>query len=153
MNRFIAFTLEKPENNSLPYLDVLVTKENCHFSHKLFAKPLHSGCCLPFDAFVPDSRKKCLITSEIKRARRNTSDPNKGDSENIVKKRLQRNGYPQKFINRTIDNIKETKPKLNYTPFIKVPFLSDRQRWQVLRLLRWTGMQEEVRVHVEFTTE
>ena len=152
VNRFITFTLEEPENDSLPYLDVLVTKENHDFSFKLFTKPLHSGCCLPFDAFVPNSRKKCLITSEVKRARRNTSNPNKADSEHIIKERLQRNGYPPQFINRTIENIRETtEPRPNFTSFVKVPFISNRQRRQVPRLLRQTGMHEEVRV--VFTTE
>ena len=56
----INFTHEIEKNNSLAFLDVLVTREN-PFGTSLYRKPTFSGLYSNFKSFMPDSYKKGLI--------------------------------------------------------------------------------------------
>jgi hypothetical protein len=67
VNSCIQFTLEKPADNKIPFLDTLVHLEDGRFQLELFIKPTHSGTCLTFDSHAPLSRKKSLVISEESR--------------------------------------------------------------------------------------
>jgi hypothetical protein len=151
-NSYIKFTLELPTNNILPFLDTSVHKVNLHFEFDLYIKSTHSGTCLPFNSFVPLSRKKCLIISEYNRVKRNTSVSNFNTAWNKINSIFLANGYPQLFIDKTIKSMSTTnKPKSDYVSFIKVPYLSEQQLFAIKRLLRTTGMSDKIRLI--FTTE
>ena len=61
------FTHEIEKNNSLAFLDVLVTRENT-FCTSLYCKPTFSGLYSNFKSFMPDSYKKGLIFTLLHRA-------------------------------------------------------------------------------------
>ena len=152
VNPYIQFTLEKPKDGELPFLDTSVRFNDNIVSTKLFIKPMHSGTCMPFDSYVPAARKKCLIISENIRATRNSSELNKQSSRQMVNDRLQANGYPISVISKTVNSIYAT-PKESIEPvtFIKIPFRSEAQRAQILQLARSTEMDTKLRII--FTTE
>ena len=56
----MRFTYEIEKNNSLTFLDVLVTRENT-FCTSLYRKPTFSGLYTNFNSFMPDTYKKGLI--------------------------------------------------------------------------------------------
>ena len=56
----MTFTHEIEENNSLAFLDVLVTREET-FCTSLYRKPTFSGLYSNFESFTPVSYKKGLI--------------------------------------------------------------------------------------------
>ena len=152
VNPHIKFTIEKPVNNTIPFLDTLVHVDNGIIQFELFIKPTHSGTCLPYDSHVPNSRKKCLIISENVRVKRIASNKFLQTSENKISNRLTQNGYPKRIINSTIRAISLTKREQpDYTSFIKIPFISEKQKTQVLKLRKRTNLEEKIRV--VFTTE
>ena len=87
-NQFIKFTLELPKNGGLPFLDTFVRNINQQFVFDLYIKPTHSGTCLPFDSFVPLSRKRALITAEFHRIKRNLSVEYFHKAIGMVKKQI-----------------------------------------------------------------
>ena len=64
----IKFTLEKPVDNTIPFLDLSIGKIHNSFQYSMYVKDCHSNTCLPFNSFVPNSRKINLIYSETRRA-------------------------------------------------------------------------------------
>ena len=63
----MTFTYEIEKNNSLAFLDVLVTREDT-FCTSLYRKPTFSGLYSNFDSFMPESYKKGLIYTLLHRA-------------------------------------------------------------------------------------
>jgi hypothetical protein len=152
INSQIQFTLENPVNNEIPFLDTLVHVDNGLVSFELFIKPTHSGTCLPFDAYVPQSRKKCLVIAETIRTQRIASPHHKTTSLAKINRRLLQNAYPQGFLDRTISQMNATpRDQPDFLTYVKIPFLSEAQRQSVLRLCRRTGLTEHLRLI--FTTE
>ena len=128
INPFIQFTLEKSDNNKLPFLDVMVSVENGRFEFELYIKPSHSGASLPYDAHAPSSRKRNLIMSENIRAMRNSSNCHRTESVQKVNQRLRMNGYPSTMIANTLRNINfNPRAKTEYIDFMVIPYISDKQ--------------------------
>jgi hypothetical protein len=144
----IQFTLETSTNNQLPFLDTLVHhNSDGSFSTELFIKPSHSGTCLPFSAFAPLSRKKGLIISETLRAQRISSPHLLQPSLDKVTERLLNNEYPQRLINTTRRHIDpEFSNQPDFISFLKVPFLGENQRQQILRHQKKTFFADKIRI-------
>ena len=70
LNDKIKFTLEVPQNNELPFLDMLVSFDPISkaFSTKLYIKPIHSRYILPWDSHGSVASKRAILIGEIKRA-------------------------------------------------------------------------------------
>lgn len=148
----ICFTCEVPENQKIPFLDTLVCIQGTNLSFELYIKPSHSGTCLPFDAHVPLSRKRCLILAEHIRAQRIASHELVEASVEKITKRLSNNGYPEKYIKRTLlANNRTEHVQPDFTSFLKLPYVCESQKRKVLQLRRDTGLNERIRVI--FTTE
>ena len=99
---------------------------NLQFVFDLYIKLSHSGTCLPFDFFVPLSRKRALITAEFHRVKRNTSAEYFHEALGMIKNKLLYNEYPEDFINNTlsfksVDNM-DNGPK--FISCINIPFIS-----------------------------
>ena len=149
----IQFTLETSINNQLPFLDTLVHLNNDRsFTTELFIKPSHSGTCLPYTAFAPMSRKKGLIISETLRAQRISSPHLLQCSMDKVTERLMNNGYPHRLIINTRKNIDpEYSNQPDFISFLKVPYLGENQRQQILKHQKKTCLEDKIRI--VFTTE
>ncbi len=115
-------------------------------------KPTHSGTCLPYDAHVPSSRKKCLVIAETIRARRIASQGFQEGSQSKVTQRFLQNGYPHHMIKNIVRNISTTqKEPAEFATYLKVPYRGEQHRRRVLRLRQAAGLSDMVRII--FTTE
>ena len=150
----IQFTLEKAQENALPFLDVMVTFDrSCRsFQFSLFIKSVHSDSCLPFSSYVPDSRKRALLIGENHRVLRNSSDSKLQESKMRLRKRFVANGYPQKVLEKQFDdNPREVKKDQKEEPrnFIKLPYYGEQWKRRILCLARRTDFKDKVRVIFE----
>ena len=96
------FTHEIEKNNSLAFLDVLVTRENT-FCTSLYRKPTFSGLYSNFKSFMPDSYKKGLIFTLLHRAFVLCCDWNQLHAEvTFLKDIFRKNAFPGFFTDRCI---------------------------------------------------
>ena len=61
-NNSIKFTVEKEDNNSLPFLDVLIHKDGSRFTTSLYRKPTFTGLYTEFSTPSPTKYKVNLIS-------------------------------------------------------------------------------------------
>ena len=135
----INFTCEIEKDNSLPFLDVIVSKNACNsFSTGLYRKPTFTGLGLKFQSSVSNGYKCNLIGSLVERAFRICSSIVSFSTEvEKLRKYFFQNGYPIKLINELLKNkindvslgkpVTHTVNKLNM--YVSFPFLnvSDNQ--------------------------
>ena len=60
-HRNIRFTCEKEHNNSMPFLDVLITRSSNGFKTSVYHKPTFSGVYSNFNSFTSEKYKVGLI--------------------------------------------------------------------------------------------
>ena len=60
-HRNIRFTCEKEHSNSMPFLDVLITRTSNGFKTSVYHKPIFSGVYLNFNSFISEEYKVGLI--------------------------------------------------------------------------------------------
>nr|XP_054773554.1 uncharacterized protein LOC129281659 [Lytechinus pictus] len=92
----ITFTMEKEKNNSILFLDVLVTREpNNHLSHQVYRKPTHTDRYLHFKSFHHPSILQSVPRTLVKRAH-SISDDNhlQRELDHIKSTLVTINGYP-----------------------------------------------------------
>jgi hypothetical protein len=112
----IQFTMEMEVNNSIPFLDVLVTKTDSSLSTRVYRKPTHTGRYLNFDSNHPPYIKKGLIRSLQKRATVVCQGQQALQQEvTHLRRDFQNNGYPSSFIDSAFKNPRTTiKPDKDY---------------------------------------
>ena len=99
----INFTVEKEENNTLPFLDIEVIRSDTGFSSGVYRKPTFSGVYSNYRSFIPTEYKYGMITTLLHRSFEIVSDYVKLDNEiKNLKKILKSNHYPEGFINKVI---------------------------------------------------
>ena len=104
------FTYEIEQNNCLPFLDVLVTRENDSFSTSLYRKPTFSGLYTNFYSFISEQYKKGLILCLIFRIFSFITDWNKFHQEVLYLKEIfKKNSYPEHFIDKCIKTFLDKK--------------------------------------------
>ena len=131
MHPSLQFTIEMEENNTLPFLDILISKVNNTFCTTIYRKKTFTGLYQRWDSFCPLSTKLNLIDMLVHRAVKICSKSKlNGEIENI-KKILLNNGYPLDVIER---NIKKKIEKLKCLPtfgpkkcpvYLKLPYLGE----------------------------
>ena len=107
----IIFTCEQENNNSLPFLDILVTRKTTNkswtttssFDTTIYRKTTYTGLITKWDSFVPYSYKVSTISSMIYRAIRICSSFELIHEQfQVIKDIAIQNGYPIKFVNAQI---------------------------------------------------
>ena len=94
--------MEKEINNELSFLDVLIKRHNNRFLTTVFRKKTFTGNYLNFQSNCSMKRKTNLIRTLCHRAHKICS-PELFDSEvSQIKVLLNKNGYPQELVNKTI---------------------------------------------------
>ena len=94
----LKFTVEKEQNNSLTFLDVLVEKEGTGFLTSVCRKPTFTGQYIRWNSFSPKARKICLIKTLVHRALMICSRTKLGSELDRVKQLLIENGYPDDVL-------------------------------------------------------
>ena len=64
----LKFTIEKEQNNSLHFPDVLVEKEGTGFLTSICRKPTFTGQYIRWNSFSPKTKKISLIKTSVNRA-------------------------------------------------------------------------------------
>ena len=125
------FTNKIKTNNSLPFLDVLVTKSNNKFITSVYRKPIFTGQYIHWNSFGSKQRKTNLINTLRHRALKICFKSTlKHELENIHSI-LVKNGYPEFFIDSRISkkllhfqqSTKEGPKK--YPIYLKLPWIGE----------------------------
>ena len=107
----IKFTKEVENDNSLPFLDIKITRnEESLISTSVYHKPTFSGLYLQWKSFVPRHYKISLVYCLLFRAWRICSDCGLFHNEvGFIKSTLVANGYPTNFLNSCIRKFKQNR--------------------------------------------
>ena len=126
----LKFTSEKEVNQSLPFLDVLVTKSSNNFTTSVYRKATFTGEYIRWNSFGPKTRKINLIATLTHRAFKICSKPSLQQELNTIRSIFLKNGYPESVINARISK--------KILQFQKHP-IEDAQRCPVYLKLPWIG--------------
>jgi hypothetical protein len=100
----IQVTVEHPQNNSLPFLDVLVRIDGDSLTTTVYRKPTNTGRYLSFDSSHPVSQKRAVVQTLVRRARDICQTPEDLQCElSKIRRDLTQNGYPQRLIDSCIN--------------------------------------------------
>ena len=112
-HKSMSFTYEEENDNKLPFLDVLVSREVSSsqlktFSTNIYRKPTFSGLYTNFNSFIPESYKTGLFLSLLFRIYSICSDWSKIHLEIVnLKKIMLKNNFPSRFADRCINHFLE----------------------------------------------
>ena len=104
----LSFTMEEENDNKLPFLDVLVERDELVFLTSVYRKPTFRGLYLSWDAFAPRSRKLNLIKCLSFRTLNICSNCKIEEELKVIRDLFLINGYPEEIID---DNINLTATK------------------------------------------
>lgn len=100
----IKFTYETEENQTLPFLDCLITKRNNKFDTSVFRKSTFSGLGMSFFSFIPFIYKINSIKTLIHRGYTVSSSYFRRHSEfNKLKHFFSKNGFPYRLVQSQIN--------------------------------------------------
>ena len=92
----IQFTMEKEQDNNLPFLDVLVTRTEQGFRSSVYRKSTYTGQYLNFNSHHPYTVKKGIVCCLQHRAKTISGDTDAYQEEMIsLRHNLHRNNYPE----------------------------------------------------------
>ena len=121
----IQFTMEKEQDNRLPFLDVLVTHTEEGFRTSVYRKPTFTGQCLNFNSHHPYTVKKRKVRCLQHREKTISSDTDAYQEEMIsLGHNIHRNNYPERITSapRNLDwRMEDNTRKLTTVclPYIK----------------------------------
>ena len=104
----ITFTREDECDNHLPFLDILVSRDqDGAISTSVYRKPSYSGLYLKWDSYVPRQFKLGLVKCLINRAWRICSSEELFNKEvTFIKQVLSANGYPRNFVTNCVNKFR-----------------------------------------------
>jgi hypothetical protein len=112
----IKFTLESEQNNQLPFLDIMIQKSSCRLETSVHRKKTHTNRYLHYNSNHHASVKKGIVKCLYNRAKTVcNSNQNLEEEVNLIKSVLRENAYPDQFVEKTIDNIKNNNPPNNHS--------------------------------------
>lgn len=112
----IQFTIEMEQNNSLPYLDVKMHRNNNRIIFNWYSKSTSSGRMINYLSTQPNSQKINTATNFINKILDISDVQFKDDNINKIKTILQMNNYPNFIINNLIQKkVNQTTNPINKT--------------------------------------
>ncbi|UYV71762.1 hypothetical protein LAZ67_9000298 [Cordylochernes scorpioides] len=121
-NSSIQFTIEKENNGSLPFLDILFTRNRTGFTTKVYRKPTSPTQYLHFASNSPISHKITVVRTLTKRAFTHCSSKIEYNKElKSIENQLLKSGYPLPFIKR--NRYKQRTPRNNSNQYISTCYL------------------------------
>ena len=126
-----ALPRKKESNSSLPFLDVLVERQNSDFITVVYRKPTFTGQYLRWNSFNPTKRKTNLISTLAHRAFMICSKSKLEPELNKIRSILTSNGYPEDVITSTFQcKLKQLHAKLIHSAdkcpvYLHVPWLGN----------------------------
>ncbi|CAM1312216.1 Uncharacterised protein r2_g2253 [Pycnogonum litorale] len=136
--------MEVEENRELPFLDVLVKRNNDKLEYSVYRKKTHTDKYLHYLSNHHQSVKNSVASSFYRRARDICDDHNRTLEIKHLRQVLSENGYPVKLINRIQRNAfhpkdrNEEKEKSKHT--VCIPFIPGLSN-QISRILKQTDIK------------
>ncbi|PFX19572.1 hypothetical protein AWC38_SpisGene16007 [Stylophora pistillata] len=124
----IHFTMELSNNDSIPFIGTLITKNGNKLETQVYRKPTNTGLLLHFQSHTDLRYKKCLIKTMVHRAKELSSTHQAFVDEcRHLKSMFHRLGYPSSLVNFIIDkcdysSTPDTKTKSVETLRVSIPF-------------------------------
>jgi len=106
----LKFTVEKEQNNSLHFPDVLVEKDGTRFLTCIYRKPMFTGQYIRWNSFSLKTRKISFIKSLVNRALMICSKTKLGAELDRIKQLFIENGYPANVLLSCIYFVKRMLP-------------------------------------------
>ena len=101
----IHFTMELSNNDSIPFIGTLITKNGNKVETQVYRKPTNTGLLLHFQSHTDLRYKRCLIKTMVHRAKELSSTHQAFvDEGGNLKSMFHRLGYPSSLVNCIIDN-------------------------------------------------
>jgi hypothetical protein len=100
----IQFTMELESNNQLPFLDLLISRNDCSLSTSIYRKPTHTQCYINWRSNHSKSMLLGTLKGLIHRAHLLTDK-----KEDLLRELLLledvfiANGYPEKLVKKTVE--------------------------------------------------
>lgn len=118
----IKFTFEKESNNSLPFLDVLISKTNDDgISFSIFRKPTSTERFITSDSHHSGSNQKAAFHSMIHRLLNIPMNEANFNNELMhIKNIAQKNGYNHHFVEKILQQHKQKINQRNITALIPI---------------------------------
>ena len=122
----IQFTMEVEDDGKIPFLDVLVVRNNGGIKTEVYRKPTHTDRYLHYQSYHPQHIKTGIIRTLLRRSKQICSTTEAADRErHHLFQVFRSNGYPTAFIKRAM-NPKRTptreKPRDTVTT-ISIPYI------------------------------
>lgn len=113
VNSHIQFTCEIESNCELPFLDMLITREENTgmITTDWYQKPVASGRMLNYNSFHPLAHKMSTAKGLIHRISTLSSAVNEKKNEKTMIELLMKNGYPKSLAQRLI-NVRKRPPSI-----------------------------------------
>ena len=124
---------ESYDNNSLPFLDILISRSENGFKTSVYHKPTFSGVYSNFNSFIYDEYKIGLVFTMLFRTFSIVSDFSRFHTEIIhLKEILRKNAFPIKLVDNCIKNFLNKK-------FLNTPVTLTVKRKELLIVLPYLG--------------
>ena len=145
----IKFTKEVESNGSLPFLDVLVSREEGKFTTNIYRKPTFSGVFTNFESFLPSSYKNGLVFTLLYRCFRICSSVKKFHEQvEFTKNTLRMNSYPDGVLKSCI----QTFMRKLVRPKVAVHTVAKKEVLLVLPYLGHVSVCLREKLHVLFSS-
>ena len=118
----IKFTCEVEHNDTLPFLDVLVSRRSGSFATSVYRKPTFTGLGTHFLSFIPEIFKRNSIKTLVHRCYELCSDWISFDKEiKFLSSFFQNNGFPLGILEKTVCSFLDTKMRSKPTGVVPRP--------------------------------
>ena len=108
LNEHIKFTVEVEENARLPFLDLLVIRQNDRsIRTEGYSKKISSGRFLNYYSLHPMHQKINVAINFAKRVKTFSTNLNQQQIKKVIHRQLRLNDFPMSLINRIITRIDE----------------------------------------------
>ncbi|XP_068918321.1 uncharacterized protein [Tenebrio molitor] len=141
----IKFTMEIEENNQIPFLDVLVTRDKNQLRHTVYRKKTHSDRYLNAQSHHHPQQKRALMKTLFHRAETICDEDSKERELKHIKWALKCNGFSDRDI-RFARKVRQHTEQQTYQKFACLPYVqgvTDRIR----------KILEKRNIGTRFTTE
>ena len=152
----LEFTCEQKIDNQIPFLDVLVERDNLTFYTSVFRKNTFTGEYIPWNSFCPLKRKTNLIACLTNRALKICSPSKLNEEISKIKDIFSNLGYPLDLVRRTILSARKPRPtglSQKSVVYIRLPFIGPMSRIYQQRIsTAVTKCYQSIRLRTIFNT-
>ena len=126
----IQFTMEKEQDNKLPFLDVLVTRTEQGFRSSVYRKPTFTRQYLNFNSDHPYTVKKGIVRCLQHRVKTMSSDTDAYQEEMIsLRHNLHRNNYPECITSAPRNLDRRTEDNTRKLTTVCLPYAKGLAEW------------------------